>query len=75
MQTELPQSPALAPAADGVGVQRDAGAGGDVGQGGLLVQEQGQTCALPEVAGRGAGTHELLCLGQELGREERAVQR
>jgi hypothetical protein len=50
-QAELPCRPALPPAADGVGVQSDAGAGGAVGQGWLLVQEQGE----PRVAGVGPG--------------------
>src|SRR5262245_16659161 len=74
-ERELPVTPALAPAAHGVGVQVNAGPGLDVRERGDVVQQQGQACALPQVTGRGAGADELVCLGEELGRKGRAVQR
>src|SRR4051812_16142704 len=48
-EDELPLRPALAPEADGVGVKADLSPGRDVGEVGLLVQEQDQPGALEQV--------------------------
>src|SRR5262249_34006021 len=53
LQGELPVGPALAPEADGVGVEFDPKAGRDVRDQGILVQQQDQARPLPEVSGRG----------------------
>ena len=54
-------------------MQFDPGAGLDVGEAVVLVQQQGQSGALAEMGGRGAAAKELLRLGQEFGRAAGAV--
>jgi hypothetical protein len=56
-------------------VQADARAGLDVGEQGLLVQEQDQARPLLEVGGGGALADELPGLGQEFVRKAGAVER
>jgi hypothetical protein len=75
LQGEPPLGAALAPEADGVGVEFDPGAGRDVGEQGLLVQQHDQAGALPEVRRGGTPADEVLGLSQKLVREAGAVER
>src|SRR5215211_1880830 len=67
--------PALPPAADAVGVEVEAGGGFDVGDGRMLVQEQGHPRPLPEVRRRRASRDQPPGLGEELIGETRAIVR
>jgi hypothetical protein len=67
--------PALAPEADGVGVEADLGSGLDVGEFGLVVQQQGQLGALPQVGRRGAAALERPGSDEELAGEAGLIQR
>jgi hypothetical protein len=67
--------PAFAPEADGVGMKTDLGGSLDVGEFGLIVQEQGQGGALPQVCRRGAAALEQSCLHEELAGKARPVER
>jgi hypothetical protein len=52
----------------------DAGAGRDIGEPGLLVQEEDQACPLAEVGGCGTTEGEVLGTVEEFGREGGSVQ-
>src|SRR3954468_19500218 len=56
-------------------MELEAGAGGDIGEPGLLVQEQDQACPLAEVGGCGTTEGEVLGPVEEFGREGGSVQR
>jgi len=56
-------------------VQLDLVAGRDVGEPGVLVQQQGQVGTLPQMSRRRASADELLSLGQEIVREAGAIAR
>jgi hypothetical protein len=55
-------------------MEADAVAGGDIGEPGLLVQEQDKACPLAKVGGCGATEGEVLGMVEEIGREGGSVQ-
>ena len=75
LEGELTSGPALPPTADGTGMEIETSGGSHVGDGGEFVKEQDQACSLPEVRRRGASVEEASGLGEELSREDRAMQR
>jgi hypothetical protein len=66
--------PALPPEADGVGVEADFSGGCDVGESGLLVQEDDQTRPLEQVSRSGAPTRQQPSLDEELHGETGLVE-
>jgi hypothetical protein len=75
VQGEVALGPAAAPVTNRIGVKADLVAGLDVGEVGVLMEEQSQLGALAKLETDGAATGGLARLPEEVGREDGAKRR
>src|SRR3954465_6984175 len=66
LEGELTSGPALPPAADGIGMEVETSGGSHVGERWGFVEEQDQSCTLPQMRRRGSSVEEASSLGEEL---------